>query len=171
MFDPIVLKLSHDAQQCWIKFHDSVEGELKEGKALYPIQAFGARMAEHAGRLAAVLGMFSDSDTMETDKSALECGIELARHYATEMQRLVEAAATRPSLKLAERLLQWWWNRLDARCHLREIYQFGPAAIRDARTARRVVAILEEHGHVTRLPEGTVLDGKSHREAWKLYSH
>jgi hypothetical protein len=40
--------------------------------------------------------------------------------------------------------------------------------IRAAADARRVVGILEDHGWLTRRPQGTVIDGKARKEAWTL---
>ena len=58
--------------------------------------------------------------------------------------------------------------RPDPLCHLAAIYQTSPGALRDAATARRLAAILEEHGCVLRLPAATVVDGAPRRDAWEL---
>jgi hypothetical protein len=105
---------------------------------------------------------------MEVDAEAMACGITLAQHYAAELLRLQGAAAVAPDLRLAARLLAWWQARDEARCHLAAIYQRGLNAIGDAKTARRIVALLEEHGWVRGLPAGTVIEGKSRRDAWEL---
>ncbi len=98
----------------------------------------------------------------------MACGIALAEHYAVEMLRLAGAGAVNPDLRLADRLLRWWQERPDGRLHLATIYQRGLNAVGDAETARRIVKILTDHGHVRRLPDGTEIDGKPRRDAWEL---
>ncbi len=168
VLEPPAMRLSDVAQRNWIAFHDAVERDLAETGALRPIRPFGAKMAEHAGRLAAVLAAYADPETMVVDGPAMACGIALAQHYAAEMLRLQGSGSVAPDLRLAARLLAWWQARPDPRCHLAMIYQRGLNAIGDAATARRIVAILEEHGLVTPLPPGTEVDGAPRKEAWEL---
>ena len=165
---PPVLRLHPDAGEVWIAFHDATERDLANDRPLAPIRAFASKLPEHAGRLAAMLTVYADPDAMEVSRAAMQAGIALAEHYAAELLRLGEAAAVAPDLALAQRLLAWWQARPDPRCHLAGIYQRGLNAIADAATARRIVTILEEHGHVTRLPSGTFLDGTAKRDCWEL---
>ena len=168
VLDPLPLRLSPDATDMWIEFHDAVErAQVPEG-ALRPIRAFASKMAEHAGRLAAVLTVYADPLAVEVGAEAMAGGIALAQHYAAELQRLQDAAAISPDLALAERLLVWLQARPERRCHLAEVYQRSLGAIRDAATARRIVSVLEDHGWVDFLPAGTEVDGKPRREAWDL---
>jgi hypothetical protein len=160
--------LSDAARRDWILFYNTVERDLADDGALRSIRAFGAKMAEHAGRLAAVLATYADPDAMEVDGNAMAGGIALAQFYAAEMLRLQSAGAVAPDLRLAATLLGWWQARPDPRCHLAAIYQRGPNALRDAATARRIVTILAEHAWVRRLPTGTVIDGAPRRDAWEL---
>ncbi len=170
VLDPPVMSLSPEARHLWIAFHDSAERRIAPGGDLAPIRAWGAKAAEHAGRLAAVLALYADADAMEVPAEHLACGIALVEHYAVEMLRLAGAGAVSPDLRLADRLLHWWQARKDPRLHLATIYQRGLNAIGDAETARRIVGILAEHGHARRLPAGTELEGKPRREAWELVS-
>lgn len=166
--DPPAMRLDDDAQRLFIAFYNAVESDLREGRALHPIRALGAKLAEHAGRLAAVLALYADPDAMDVPRAAMACGIQLAKHYAAEALRMKQAAIVAPDLRLAARLLDWWRARPDPICHLAEIYQRGIYAVGDAATARRIVAILDDHGHVTRLQAGTEVDGKPRKEAWRL---
>jgi len=165
---PQALHLTLDARRRFIAFHDRVEGSLKAGGALARIKAFGSKMPEHAGRLAAVLSAYADPGAQEVTGEAMENGIALAEHYAAEMMRLVEGSMVHPDLRMAVRLLEWWQERADPRCHARAIYHEGPNALRDAETAHRIVTILERHGWVKRLRPGVVLDGAPRRDAWEL---
>jgi hypothetical protein len=166
--DPVPLPLAAKARAIWIAFHDHAERELADGRRLAPIRAWGAKAAEHAGRLAAVLTAVADPEAAEVGAEAMEAGTILAQHYAAEMLRLAGAAQIEPQLRLAARVLEWWRKSGSPRKHLAAIYEHGPRAVRSAATARAVVAVLEEHGHLRRLPAGTVLDGMPRRDAWEL---
>ena len=168
VLDPPAMRLSDAARRDWIVFHDAVERDLGETGALRPIRAFGAKMAEHAGRLAAVLAAYADPEAMEVGADAMACGIALVRHYAAEALRLQGMGSVAPDLRLAAKVLSWWQARPDPRCHLAVIYQRGPGAVRDAATARRIVSLLEGHEWVTRLPPGAEVDGAPRKEAWIL---
>lgn len=170
VLDPLPLTLDPDAQAMWIAFHDAAERAQGMEGSLRPIQAFASKMAEHAGRLAAVLTAYADPDAVEVGAEAMAGGITLAQHYAAELLPLHGAAGVAPDLDLAARLLTWWQARPDPRCHLAAIYQRGLNAIRDATTARRIVGVLEEHGHLDRLPAGVESEGAPRNEAWVLVS-
>jgi hypothetical protein len=166
--NPFVLTLTPDARDMLIAFHDDVEGRMKPDGELSTIKGFASKMAEHAGRIAAVLAAYADPKVTDVTADQMACGIELAQYYGAQMKRLANGAAISPDLKLAQRLLQWWQERPEKRCHLAAIYQRGLNALSDASTARRIVAILEDHGWISRLAPGILLDGKPRREAWEL---
>ncbi len=168
VLDPPPMPLHPDATKMFVAFHDACEeAQLPEG-SLAPIRAFASKAHEHAGRLAAVLTCYADPAAMMVTPEAMAGGIELVQHYAGELIRLADGAALDPDLQLAARLLAWWQARPDPRCHLAAIYQRGLNAIADAATARRIVAVLEDHGWVRRLQGGTVLDGAARRDGWEL---
>jgi hypothetical protein len=99
----------------------------------------------------------------------MDAGISLAEHYAAEALRLFGVSRTNNELRLAQSLLAWLLSRwADPHVSLPDIYQFGPAAIRDKAVAAKLVAILEDHGWLRRLPGGAVIDGKQRREAWRV---
>lgn len=104
--DPRPLPLHSDARRLFIQFHDSVEGQIGDGGRLATIRAFGSKMPEHAGRVAAVLTAYADPDAAEVTAVAMGNGIILAQHYAAEMLRLLGGSAVDPDLRLAARLLE-----------------------------------------------------------------
>lgn len=166
--DPEPVTLHPDARRMWLAFHDHVETAMRPGAGLETIRAFASKMPEHAGRLAAVIALYDAPDAMEVGAEPMAAGITLAQHYAAEMLRLAGAAAVSPDLHLADRLLTWWQARPDPKVHLAAIYQRGLNALGDAATARRVVAILEDHGWITRLPPGAQIEGAPRRDGWEL---
>jgi hypothetical protein len=85
---------------------------------------------------------------------------------------LAEAGAVDADLALADRLRIWliddWEPRHGALISLPDIYSDGPAPIRDAKTARRMVAILENHGWLVRISQSTCVRGKPRKECWRI---
>ena len=74
-----------------------------------------------------------------------------------------------PEIRLADSLLTWLLTKwTEPVVGLKVIYQFGPNAIREAATARKAVAVLEEHGWLEKAPPGTKVAGAAVREAWRV---
>lgn len=166
VLDPEPLNCAPDARTLWIAFHDQAERAIGEGGEWRSIRAFGAKAAEHAGRLAAVLTAYAGEREVSAEKMA--CGITLAQHYAGEMIRLKGGASITPELRQAQRLLDWWKPRTNPQAHLAEIYQRGPSSLRTAQAAREACQTLQDHGWITPLKAGTELDDAPRREAWEL---
>ncbi|MCL2430562.1 MAG: YfjI family protein, partial [Alphaproteobacteria bacterium] len=166
---PPALPLSTDADRLWKAYHDKVERKLARDGIWATIRALGAKLPEHAARIAGTLTIATDPDATEIGTHALEGGMILADYYAAEALRLVAAGLTDPDLILAEKLLAWL-HADPARTvvHLREIYQYGPNAIRDKATALRIVAILMDHDWLRRLKDWTEIDGQRRRDAWQV---
>lgn len=178
---PRALPLSADAKRLWTEFHDAIEARLGADGDLAAIRAFGSKLAEHAARIAGVLALFDDLRASEIDLDHLAGGIRIADHYAGERLRIAAAGRTDPDIDLAEKLLAWMRATSERRAdrdtrdlfHLAELYQSGPNALRDAKTARRIVGVLVLHGHVEGVEGGARLpDHRGHlaprREVWRL---
>lgn len=165
---PRELRLSREAERAWVDFHNNAERGLAEGAELESIRPWAAKGAEHAARLAGVLALYADPDTSEIGAEAMAGGIALAAHYAAEMLRLAGTSAASEPLRRAAGLLAWLKGRPGGAVHLATVYQRGPANIRDAKSAREAMTILEDHGHVRRLPKGLILDGSPRADAWEL---
>jgi hypothetical protein len=165
---PPAIGLTPDARKLWISFSDHVEEQLFAGAALASIRPFGAKVAEHAARLGAVLTLVEDLDAVDLDVTHLASGIELVQYNVTEWLRLHDAAQTRPEIARAQRLLDWLmlWN--DPLIGLPEIYQRGPNVIRDAQAAKQAVGILEDHGWLIREEGGALVKGSFRRDAWQI---
>jgi hypothetical protein len=166
--DPSPLLLDAAAASIWVAFHDQCEAAIAANGPLSTIRPFAAKMAEHAGRLAAVLTVYNDPDAMTVSEAAMRCGIDLANYYACEMLRLHGGASVTPELRSAQSLLTWWQAQSSPTLHLAAIYQRGPASLRDAKAARKAVEVLDHHGWIERLEPGAVIDGAPRKEAWRL---
>jgi hypothetical protein len=166
---PRPLSLSQQAARLWLAFVDRVETMLARDGELRPISGFGNKLPEHAARIAAVLTLVRDVDAGEVAKAEMAAGIELVQHYAGEAMRLHGGSSVTADLRLAQLALQWMlqqWS--EETISLPDLYQRGPTAIRDNQTARKVVAILEEHGWLARIQGGAIVARTQRREAWRI---
>lgn len=166
---PRCLPLSPAARAMWMRFADRVETMLMPDGELRPISGVANKLPEHAARIAGVLALVRDIDAGEIAAAELAAGIELAQHHSAEARRLDGGSRISVELRRAQGALDWLsmhWP--EPTISLPDLYQRGPEAIRDAKTARQVVAILEEHGSLARIPEGAVVAGVRRREAWRI---
>jgi hypothetical protein len=166
---PRPLRLHPDTKRLWVAFHNHVERQLGDEQPLAVIRGFGSKAAEHALRIAGVLTLVNNLAASEVDAEHMQAGITLVQFYLTEALRLVDAGAIDQDLLLAEKLLAW--AQEHEHIYLRQIYQFGPNSIRDAKTAKRLVSILEEHGWLIRIERGLELDGAHRRDVWRVWRH
>jgi putative DNA primase/helicase len=158
-----------DAKKLWVRFHDHVERQLVEGGALASIRGLGNKAPEHAARLAGVLALVRDIHVSHIALYPMEAGIELITYYLNEALRLYEVGVQDPQLCLAQKLLGWLKARGQTVVTLPEIYQLGPKPIRNARVARLLMGILEEHGYVKAIDERTEYRGTPRCEAWGIW--
>jgi hypothetical protein len=161
--------MSGEARECWIRFANHVEAQIGQNGDLAPVRPFANKLAQHAARLGAVLALVDDLKAPDLSRAYLERGIVLAEHYAAEALRLAQVGAVDRDLALAEEVLGWLlssWK--EPFISLPDIYQLGPVKVRDAKTARPVVAILEEHGWLLRQEGGAENNGQRRREAWQI---
>jgi hypothetical protein len=166
---PRELKLSAEAQQQWIAFHDHVERDLREDGPLWPIRGLGNKIPEIVVRLSGVLTLIENATAHEIAADVLEQGIALAEHYMAEALRLFEATQADAELVRAQALLRWLMTQWDHPVvGLPDIYRLGPNSVRDMKTARRLVGILESHGHLSRIEGGAQVGENYRREAWEI---
>ncbi len=166
---PRRLRLSAEARDEWIAFSDHVERLLGPGGELEPISGFAAKMPEHSARLAAVIAWWRDHRVTEIDADAIAGAIELVQHYAQEHLRLQHASVVPPDIADAQRLLEWLIERwTEPYVSIRDICRFGPNSVRVARRARMLVKILEDHGHLRKVENVSIL-GQRCREAHAIW--
>jgi hypothetical protein len=166
---PRELKLSAGAHDRWVAFHNHVEHDLREDGPLWPIRGLGNKIPEIVVRLAGVLTLIENADSQEIPADALEQGIALAEHYMAEALRLFEASQEDAELVRSQTLLRWLITQWEhAVVGLPDIYRLGPNSVRDMKTARRLVGILEAHGHLNRIEGGAQVGENYRREAWDI---
>jgi hypothetical protein len=167
--EPRSLPLAPAARQLWIAFVDHVEKAIAPAGPLNPVKGIANKLPEHAARLAAVLTLVSDIHATIIGADEMRAGFALAEHYAAEALRLLDASRVNTDLRLAQGLLDWLLHRWkEPAISLPDIYQRSLNAIGDQATARKLVAVLEDHGWLVRIPEGALVSGQRRREAWRI---
>jgi len=165
---PPALVFDASARQTWTAFYDHVEREVGSGGGLEPIRGFANKLPEHAARLAGVLAIVADPRCSQITSAHIDAGIALAQHYAMEALRLFDAGSARPDILRAEQLLDWlltWDHELIS---LPDVYQLGPNAFRDAKTAREAIYLLQEHGWLEPVEGGAFVNGVRRLEVWRI---
>ncbi len=167
--DPRRLEFSPEARPRWIQFADQVEAELRPNGTLHPVKGFGAKLAEHAARIAGILTIIEDIVAPTISLATLERAIRVASFYAAEAVRLFEAGVVSHQLDQAEKLRRWLMDEWkEPLIGMSAIYLYGPNSIRTASAAKPLVEILVEHGCLIREPNGGMVKGKAVKEAWRI---
>lgn len=164
---PRSIRLSPEARQLWIAFHNTVEKNLAAEQPFSTIKGFANKAPEHALRLAGILVLYDDLHVQEISVTTLGAGIDLAQHYLAEALRLFHSGLIDADLILAGKLLTWAQSR-GQYVSLMDIYQRGPNAVRDAATALKLATLLVEHGWFKAVPGGREIDGIFRRQVWEV---
>ena len=145
--EPRTVSFSAEAEKLFWEFADEVEKAMAPGGEYESIRPFAAKLPEHAARLAAAIAGYRDLLIASLDRDDLACGMHIAAFYATEAKRISGSSWADPRLLLAKKLLDWLltdWDKPSVTA--RDIYRYGPNAIRDRETALNLARILVEHG-------------------------
>lgn len=163
------LPLSDDARRLYVRLHNATMEAMGQSQPLESVRPFASKLTENAVRLAGILTLVADPDAIEIDAGTLAHAATLARYYADEAVRLTDAAGTDPAMKQADTLRRWLLSRPGDTIGLTTIYQTcQPKSLRTAKAARDAMESLAAHGCVMRLDERAMIDGKLHREAWRI---
>ena len=122
--------------------------------ALENLRDVGSKAAENAARIAGARAIIENPEATIIEGEAMASGCELAVWYVTEALRLSDAYREPPSLRNASRLLDWLRAKGKRETSIREIMQFGPLPVRRKAEAEGALAVLEDHGHLTRQGDG-----------------
>jgi hypothetical protein len=166
---PRVLRLSYAAKEKLIAFSDGIELRLAPGGDLAHVAAFGSKAAEQACRIAGTLTLWRDLHSPEVVAQAMVWGCELAEFYLGEAKRLVDGAIVSEEIGRAEALRKWLlesWPEPDVLP--RDVLRLGPNCLRESPKARAALALLEQHGWVTKLEQGAIVRNKARHEAYRI---
>lgn len=167
---PRQLPLSPEAKAKLIEFSDNVERAQAPGGDMETVRGFASKSAEQAARIAGVLELWRDLQAEAVSPQSMGWGIELARFYLLEAQRLAGTASLSPPIRDAEALRQWMLSSSWGKpwLILRDAMRLGPNNLREGPKLKAAIQMLAEYGWLTPFPIGTVIDGKARREAWRI---
>lgn len=166
---PRQLPLSREARALLVAFSDTIETAQGAGGDLAHVSGYGSKAAEQAARIAGVLTLWHDLHSSAVTASDMANGIALAQFYLSEAVRLADAATVSAEIEKAEALRKWLltvWTHPDVT--RREVLQSGPNGLRDSLKAKAALTLLEKHGWLISLEQGTVVRGAARREAWLI---
>lgn len=144
--DPMILTLTAEAEDKWVKFFNHVEAECGADGDLKVIRDVAAKAAENAARIAAVVAVIENAAASQIDIQAMLSGIALADWYLREALRLAHAARLDPKLTRAQALLDWLRARERPEIGFRDILQCGPTSTRTKSAADDATSLLLAHG-------------------------
>jgi hypothetical protein len=171
---PRHLTLTPEAKACWIRYHDSIESELGPDGSIHGIKSFANKAPEHALRISGTLTLVENPTACEISLDSIENAIDIMDYYIEESLRLLGASSIDPELEQAQQLLDWIQKLKDtagapaSEVYLSQVYQYGPGSIRDAKTAKRLIAIVESHGWIMRIKGGKEIEGVHRKDVWAI---
>lgn len=166
--EPRLLTFSDEASCLWMGFHNEAESKMAAGGEYEQIKGFANKMPEQAARMAAVLALVENIKAEVVEERHIRSGILLASYYAGEAVRLNEHGYADPNIVKAERLYDWLVNRWGQdMISAPDIYQ-NLNFIRDKNTAKRIIAVLVDHGWLVLIEGGATINGQRRREAWRI---
>ena len=168
---PRRLGLTQGARAALIEFSDWCEALLAPGQVFADsgISGFANKLCEHATRIAGVFTLAENMDATEVSEATTENAIAVARWYADERLRIIEAGAIDPKVQTAEALRAWLFKEWDdPNISASDVAQNGPNAIRNAERAREALELLAEKSWLERLQGGGEVRGRRRREAWRI---
>lgn len=175
---PRQLPLARDARALLLTFADTIEREQRSGGGLAHVTGYASKAAEQAARIAAVLTLWGDLQAPEVPLRAMAWGIDLAQFYLGEAVRLADAAMVSAETAQAEALRCWLLDRWPEQARRidrdpatitpKDAVQFGPNSMREARTVRKLMAVLADMGWLAPLPEGETIGGAARKLAYRI---
>lgn len=152
---PALIGLQDDTKRAWVKFHDTIESELRNGGELYDVRDVASKSADNAVRLAALFHLFEGGDG-PVGLAAFDGASRIAAWHLHEARRFFGELALPEELADATRLDGWLIDYCRReRAHMvptRAARQFGP--VRDGRRLDRALEDLAELDRVRVAREG-----------------
>jgi len=124
---PATLELSHDAKLAWIKFHNDVELELRQGGDLTDARDVASKAADNVARLAALFHLYEWHSEGAINKGLVEGAIDIVTWHLYEAKRFLNQIAVpehiNNAIKIDDYILRYCRNHKTdtvAKNHLRQ---------------------------------------------------
>lgn len=158
--EPETLAITGPAYEAWIAVHDAIEEQLSPQGELSVIREFAAKAADNTARIAAILA-YIETRSAPTAEHVSRAAQIIDYYLKTMIQRTQDAAHS--TLEHEAHELVDWIRQHGGKLHADDFNKL-PAAYRKAQTARRLLGLLVDYGHLVVTVRGP--NGKP--RAWKL---
>lgn len=176
--EPRTLSLSPKSKDLLFDYYKKTEQAQASGGDYEQVKSFASKSPEQAARIAGVLTLWADLGASVVDADTMTNAIKLAQFHLLEAKRLCEAATVSDETDRAERLRRWlvdsWPNiaagqgRDPSTIVPRDVVTMGPNSLRETATVKKLMKVLEDHGWLTLLEAGTIVDGQARQLAYKI---
>lgn len=167
---PRKLALSQGTRELLVAYADEVEGKQAKDGVFAGITGYASKAAEQACRIAGVLTLWSDPDAPCITEREMVRGISLSRFYLGEALRLSNVAANSAEFKRAEKLHRWLlekWQYTDI-VPSEVMKNFPTSDLRNGLHAKAALVLLEQHGCLAILGEGTIVRDQPRKLAYRI---
>jgi len=145
---PVMLPLAADAKAAWVKFHDAIEGELRNGGELYDVRDVASKTADNAARMAAQFQTFMHGTSDAVEVECFDRASRIVAWHLNESRRFFGELALPVELVDAARLDSWLWDYCRREgthsVPVSAIQKSGPGRLRSKATIEPAVRELEE---------------------------
>jgi hypothetical protein len=167
------LKLDAEARRVWIDAYNEIETELGAHRELSEIAASGAKSAELAARVAAVLAFVENPASDEIHARHVCGGVAVVKHSLMTLQAIRNRARADAEMMEVEKLRVWLAERTAGRPH-GVITKTEIAWYYRPKTSGRVLSerlnVLSAKGWLRVVAAGAEYEGKHVRQAWAFQS-
>lgn len=147
------LFMSQEAESEFVAFQNEMERMLQDGADFCEHRGYASKVPENAARVAAVLHVFKNDESLEIQKSTIQSSINIARWYANEYRRIISPPPEEIARVLGGKLYNWLTSRVK-NCGKNyiarnEVLQYGPVQLRQASNLELAEAFLISNGSVS----------------------
>ncbi|WP_456412175.1 DUF3987 domain-containing protein [Thiolapillus sp.] len=104
---PPIFPLVADTKAAWVRFHDTIENELRSGGELYEVRDVASKTADNAARMAALFQLFEHGSGSAVGLTAFEGASRVAAWHLHEARRFYGELALPEKQDDAARLDSW----------------------------------------------------------------
>lgn len=116
-----VLTLSYQAKVVWQDTAQRIEYAMREGGEFFQIRSFASKMAANAARLAGVLHLFSEKDSLEIDHDSMSMAFDLMYCFMREHMRIFAFQSPQQIvLRRAKKLEDWLLKKLSEKQYIHD---------------------------------------------------
>lgn len=164
--EPRVLSLAPDAKARWVQVANAIEADMAGDFA--SAKAWASKGAAQVLRIAGVLTLVEQPEAGVIRLATIERAAQLAMYHLAEAARIVGTAGIPTSVKHAEMLRDWCWEKGFTRIYSTIAMNQGPNAIRTNAAFTAAMQCLERFGWAEFVEGGAKVDGRHRERVWDL---